>query len=126
MSIAYGLAETIAEIPDVLEGSDESLLRSEANFVLGGELPENINFFDAVKQFLQHELLVTQRTINSGNREKFYENTFSFASVFVPILNMCANKIPRLKNSHFLLLLDDAHTLNNHQVSCFELLDRVS
>ena len=116
LSIAYGLAETLAEIPDVLEGADESLLRSEANFVLGGELPEKANFFDAVKQFLQRELSVTQRTINSGNRETFYENTFSFASVFVPILNMCANKTPRLKDSHFLLLLDDAHALNEHQV----------
>ena len=116
LSIAHGLAETLLEIPDVLEGADKSLLRSEANFVLGGELPKDASFFDAVKQFLQRELLVTQRTINSGNRETFYHNTFSFASVFVPILNMCANKIPRLKESHFLLLLDDAHALNEHQV----------
>ena len=116
LSITYGLAETLAEIPDVLEGADESQLRSEANFVMGGELPENVSFFEAVKQFLQRELLVTQRTINSGNKKTFYENTFSFTSIFVPILNMCSNKIPRLKDSHFLLLLDDAHALNEHQV----------
>ena len=116
LSIAYGLAETLAEIPDVLENADESELRSEANFVLGTELREDANFFDAVKQFLQRELLETQRTLNSGNQETFYENTFSFASVFVPILNMCVNKIPQLKGSHFLLLLDDAHALNEHQV----------
>ena len=116
LSIAYGLAETLAEIPNVLEGSDELLLRNEINFVLGGELPKNANFFDSVKQFFQRELLVTQRTLNRGSRETFYENTFSFASVFVPILNMCSNKIPQLKDSHFLLLLDDAHALNEHQV----------
>ena len=116
LSIAYGLAETLAEIPDVLEGTDESQLRSEMNFVMGGELPEDVSFFEAVKQFLQRELLVTQRTINRENENTFYENTFSFTSVFVPILNMCSNKIPRLKNSPFLLLLDDAHALNEHQV----------
>lgn len=116
LSIAYGLAETLAEIPDVLECANESLLRSEVNFVLGAELPEKASFFEAVKQFIRRELLDTQRKINSGKRETFYENTFSFASVFVPILNMCANKIPRLKDSHFLLLLDDAHALNKHQV----------
>ena len=116
LSIAYGLAETLSEIPDILKNADESLLRNEANFVLGGELPKDTNFFDAVKQFLQHELLITQRTINSEKREMFYENAFSFASVFVPILNMCANKIPQLKNSHFLLLLDDAHALNEYQI----------
>ena len=116
LSIVHGLVETLEEIPDLLEGADESGLRSEANFVLGAKLPEEANFFDAVKQFLQRELLNTQRTINSGKRATFYENTFSFASVFVPILNMCANKIPRLKDPHFLLLFDDAHMLNKHQV----------
>ena len=116
LSITYGLAETLAEIPDVLEGTDESLLHSVANFVLGADLPEDANFFEAVKQFLHRELLATQRKINSGNREMFYENTFSFASVFVPILNMCSNKIPKLKGSHFLLLLDDTHSLNKYQV----------
>ncbi len=116
LSLAYGLAETLSEIPDVLEGADGSLLSSQANYVLGADLLEGIGFFEAVKQFLQHELLATQRKINSGNRKAFYENTFSFASVFVPLLNMCASKIPRLKDSHFLLLLDDAHALNKYQI----------
>ena len=116
LSIAHGLAETLAKIPGVLSGADESLLHNEAEFVLGGSLPKHVGFLDSVKQFLQREILSTQRTINSGKGERFYENTFSFASVFVPVLNMCANKIPRLKDSHFLLLLDDAHALNKHQV----------
>ena len=116
LSIAQALTETLAEIPDVLEGADESVLRSETNFVLGAKLREDANFFDAVKQFLQQELRETQRTLNRGKQATFYENTFSFASVFIPVLNMCANKIPRLKNSHFLLLLDDAQALNNDQV----------
>ena len=116
LSLAYGLSETLNAIPDVLSGANEQLLRSEASFVLGGKLPEDVSFFDAVRQFIQRELLRTQRTINSGDREKFYDNTFSFTSVFVPILNLCVKKIPRLKDSHFLILLDDAHTLNEHQV----------
>ena len=116
LSIVDSLIETLAEIPDVLEGADESPLRSEMNFVFGEDLPEDASLFEAVKQFLRRELLVTQRKINSGKRATFYENTFSFASVFIPILNMCVNKIPRLKDSHFLLMLDDAQALNDHQV----------
>ena len=116
LSIANGLIDTLEKIPNVLENANELDLRNEANFVLGAELPKNANFFEAIKRFLQRELLVTQRKINSGDQEMFYENTFSFASVFVPILNMCTNKIPRLKESHFLLLLDDAHTLNEYQI----------
>ena len=116
LSIAYGLADTLSEIPDVLEGADEQWLRDELSFVLGADLPQEADFFEAIKRFLHKELLDTQRTINSRERDAFYENTFSFASVFVPLLNMCSKKIPRLRGSHFLLLLDDAQTLNKHQV----------
>ena len=116
LSIAYALADTLNEIPDILEGADEAWLRSETSFVLGAELPEGGGFFDAVKQFLSRELLTTQRAINKGLKKPFYDNTFSFASVLVPILNICANKIPSFKESHFLLLLDDAHVLNMHQL----------
>ncbi len=116
LAMVYALADTLSEIPDVLNEADESWLRNEANFVLGADLPEDGNFFEAVKQFVQRDLLRTQRAINAGNREKFYENTFSFVSGFVPILNMCVSKVPQLNESHFLLLLDDAHALNPHQV----------
>ena len=116
LSIAYGLADTLSEIPDVLEGADDSYLREEASFVLGANLPGGATFFDAIMQFLQRELLNTQRAINAGKFAAFYENTFSFASVFVPMLNLCSKRIPRLSDSHFLLMLDDAHTLNEHQV----------
>lgn len=116
LSIVYGLAETLSEIPDLLNDADSQLLCSEANFVLGSDLPEGPSFFDAIKQFVQRELLDTQRAINSEDRESFYNNTFSFASVVVPMLNICVNKIPQLADSHFLLLLDDAHALNEHQI----------
>ena len=116
LSMAYGLADTLSEIPDVLNGADVPLLRSEASFVLDGELPQGGNFFESIKNFLQREILKTQRTINSQDRDAFYENTFSFASVFLPMLNMCSNKIPRLRDSHFLLLIDDAHALNEYQI----------
>ena len=116
LSIAYGLADTLSEIPDVLEGADEQWLRDELSFVLGADLPQEADLFEAIKRFLHKELLDTQRTINSRERDAFYENTFSFASVFVPLLNMCSKKIPRLRDSHFLLLLDDAQILNKHQV----------
>ena len=116
LSMAYGLVDTLSEIPDVLEGADERWLRDEISFVLGADLPEAPPFFEAIKQFFNRELLETQRTLNSKTLEAFHENTFSFASAFVPILNMCSKKIPQLQASHFLLLLDDAQVLNKHQV----------
>ena len=116
LSITHGLVETLLEVPGILDGADESRLRSESEFVLGDSLPHGETFFDAVLQFLQRELLNTQRVLNSRNPEAFYENTFSFASVFVPIINMCSKRVPKLQESHFLLLIDDAHALNVYQI----------
>lgn len=116
LSLAYSLAETLSEVPEILRDTDESTLRKEADFVLGGNLPKECNFFEAIQQFIQKELLKTQRTLNSPDRSAFHEDTFSFISVFVPILNIFTNKIPKLRKSHFLLLIDDAHSLNKYQI----------
>lgn len=118
LSLAYSLSDTLSEIPDLLKDADESLLRKEASFVLGGELPEESNLFESIKLFIRRELLETQRVLNSPDRSAFYKNTFSFISAFVPILNICSSQIPKLKQSrsHFLLLIDDAHSLNEHQI----------
>ena len=116
LSITHALIETLMEIPDVLQGVDEPWLRSESAFVLGGSLPTEGSFLEAIRQFLQRELLNTQRVLNSTRLEAFYENTFSFASVFVPVITMCSRRIPALTQSHFLLLIDDAHALNGQQI----------
>ena len=116
LSLVYALVDTLSEIPDALKGADESLLRSEAEFVLGAELPKDGDFFEAIKQFVQRELTLTQRALNTGKGAVFYENTFTFVSIFVPLIQMCSSKIPQFKDSHFLLLIDDAHSLNEYQV----------
>ena len=116
LSITHALVETLLEVPEVLFDADEAWLRGEAEFVLGGSLPKDGSFLEAILQFLQRELLNTQRALNSGRLEVFYENTFSFASVFVPVANMFPKRLPTLAESHFLLLIDDAHALNGQQI----------
>lgn len=116
LSMTYGLAETLAEIPGLLEGTDETALREEVGFVLGADLPDGVGFFEAIMRFVQRELLLTQRAMNKGDEEPFYDETFSFAAMFVPIAQICAKRLPQLGDAHFLLMLDDAQALNPHQV----------
>lgn len=114
--ITYCLANTLEQIPDILENSDGKLLREEVGFLLGIDLPASHSFFQATKLVVAKELLDTQRVLNSDDPQAFYSNTFSFASVFVPLLNLCSKSIPKLKDSHFLLLIDDADALNQYQI----------
>lgn len=114
--ITYCLSDTLQKIPDILKGADEKMLREELEFLLGIDLPANRSFFQSTMLAVEKELLETQHVLNSDDPAAFYRNTFSFASVFVPLLNLCSKRIPVLESSHFLLLIDDAHALNQYQI----------
>ena len=116
LSIVYSLVDTLAEIPDLLDSADTVQLKSEIEYLLNGEIPAIDGFFDALKAFVHRILADTQRTLNSVNADAFYEHTYSFSSLVVPVLNLFVTRIPKLQESHFLFLIDDAHALNEHQV----------
>lgn len=115
LSIAQRIAETLKDVPNVMEGADEERLRSKLAFVFGTQLPDSAPFFDAITDFVEREALVTQRAMNDAQKLAIeYEDTFTFASLIIPLLG-CARTIPCFRNSHFMLLIDDAHDLNEYQ-----------
>ena len=116
MSIAYALAKTLEKIPRVLDDVDVDPLRQELNLRLGLDLDGSLPVFSALRGILDRELLETQRAMNQPPSDTFYQDTFSFPSIVVPIMQMCQRNIPKLRDSHFLLLIDDAQVLDNHQV----------
>ena len=118
LAIAHALVTTLENIPRVLDGADDALLRGEVNGLFGSDLSEGLALFAGIRTYLSRELLETQRAMNRPEGDAFYENTFSFASVVVPLMHICERGIPRLGGTHFLLLIDDAHVLNDSQVSC--------
>jgi hypothetical protein len=116
LSLVFSIAQTLASIPGVMEGADEAKLRSRIEFIFDAELPNNVPFFDAIMDFVNKENLRTQRSVNDRKSPSVeYDNTFSFSSLVVPMLG-CTRFIPRLQESHFMLLVDDAHDLNAHQI----------
>lgn len=114
LSIAYGIAETLAILPELLEGADDAILRSEMAYIFRRPLPAATSFFEAIKIYVQEEIVNTQKKINSPEASAFYEDSLTFSTSVLPLLN-CIKKIPKLQNSHFLLMIDDAHDLNVYQ-----------
>ena len=116
LSLVYHIAQTLASIPDVMKGADQEQLRSRIEFIFGTELRHNVQFFQAIMDFVDKENLRTQRTVNDRKSPSVeYEDTFSFSSTVMPILG-CTRAIPKLQGSHLMLLIDDAHDLNTHQI----------
>ena len=114
LSILYYLANTITHIQGITKDFEESSLRTEIEYILGDTIPTSSSFFEAIKTYVQAQLTRTQQEMNKPGPDSFYENTFTFSSAVLPLLNVI-KKIPELKSSHFLLMIDDAHDLNNYQ-----------
>lgn len=116
LSLLYAVAETLGAIPGVLDGAEEHALRSRLEFILESDLPPAVSFFEAVMDFTQKANLKTQETVtDSTSPSVTLKSTYSFASLIVPVLGL-TRAIPKLKHSHFMFLIDDAHDLNERQL----------
>ncbi|MBI2825942.1 MAG: hypothetical protein HYX69_14760 [Planctomycetia bacterium] len=116
LSIAFRIAETLARIPNALDGADVDRLRDKIEFVFAKEMPSGASLFDGLMEFVERESLETQRRINDPKTaEVAYNDTYTFSSLVAPLLG-CARLMPALARSHFMLLIDDAHDLNEHQL----------
>lgn len=118
LNIAYELCNTLEfVIENVIENNIENnSIASDIEYILGIELPKENNVFCALKKFLNRELIATQKNIiNSSDNDVFYNNSFSFSSLVIPIINI-ATSIPELNDSHFVFMIDDAQLLKEKVV----------
>lgn len=116
LAVAHSLAEVVGTIGNPLTFDETPAPFVEASALLGAELPTTMPFFDSVGAFIQGEIRQTQLATNAANREAFYDNTFSFVSLLAPLLGLCSKYVKELATSHFSMMIDDAHSLNEHQI----------
>ena len=115
LSIAHAIVATLADVPNVLAGSNEDQLRAEVSTVLAAVLEAQFTFLDSIRVFLEVQIRETQRTALSRDLGKYHKETFSFASLVMPLLGIFGRSISRLRESHYNLLIDDSQALNKWQ-----------
>lgn len=116
LSITSAFVDTLGSIQELHQPSDPDYIHEEIGFILGESLPNGTTIFDSLKQFIRRELLRTQRILDAERPDAFYPNTYTFNSLFVPILYTLSEHIEALQHSHFRLMMDDAHILNKFQI----------
>lgn len=114
ISIMYSIIDSLANLSSIIEAEDKSI-RKEIEFIFDFEIPESGTLFDGLKLCFQKEIKKAQMTINSKEREAFYENAISFSSGVIPLITLLT-KTKCLQNTHFSLMLDDSHDLNKYQI----------
>ncbi len=114
LGIAYAIAHDLDCLPEGLEPDQDAQLREELVYILGAELIENQPVLRALMLYIQRESRRSQAALNGLRTEEFRQNAFTFSSLVHPLLQ-ALRRCARLEDTHFLLLIDDAHDLNQRQ-----------
>lgn len=118
LSILYAVAETISVSKELIEATEpyrEDFL-GELTYIWDADFnPGASNFYEAIKQYANKETIDTQKHINRYDSDSFYAGALSFSSTILPFLNIL-RRIEPLKNSHFMIMIDDAHDMNRYQI----------
>lgn len=114
LAVIYGIAQTLMLLPSTLVSADENALRADLDYLLGMKLRAEDSFYDGLSDWAQKEIIQTQKRMNNPSADSFYEDSMSFSSGVMPVLG-CIRQIPALRNSHLMLMIDDAHDLNEYQ-----------
>lgn len=118
LSILYAIANTLGAVDELVDNikpfSDE--LYSTAEYMWDVKLDHSShNFFEAIKKFVNKENIRTQKEINSRYSDNFYDSALSFSSTVLPFL-ISLKKVDCLKDAHYMLMIDDAHDMNEYQI----------
>ena len=118
LSILYSIANTLSEIEDIVYETNDikEKLYDEIEYVWDVQLDRTSpTFFDAIMRFVNREAITTQKRINAFDSDSFYESALSFSSSVLPFLQMM-REVNLMSETHFLLMIDDAHDMNEYQI----------
>ncbi len=114
LAIAVAISEHCEHIVELFTPKDLEALSEELYYIFDDDIPKDRSIFKSLKRLLNKELRTTQ--------EKFFlfedKSDFSFARTFysliLPLLT-ALRSTSLLNSSHFSLMIDDAHDLNEDQ-----------
>ena len=116
LAITHHLAKTLDDDSHLIGDVETATLGDDLGNALGRPLPAGTSLFKQVLAFTAREIRETQHIINRADSEAFYTQALSFSTLVMPLFEVLLRQIKALSGSHFLLMIDDAHDLNEHQV----------
>ena len=113
LDIAYYLIESIEIIKDQLTINNYNEIVDEINYILNIEVKNKNNLFNNLMKYFKKESVEYQKKILGGLDIKT-TTSWTFYSLIIPLFGIL-RKLEPLKNSHFMLMIDDIQYLNEHQ-----------
>lgn len=114
LSIMYHVSETLRLESDRVTDKEANALGKEVEFYFDTDLNQGPDVFDAICQFAQRESVKAQRLMNSPSEETLYSKCMSFHTAVIPLLR-AVRKVAAFSDTHFMVMIDDAHDFNAYQ-----------
>jgi len=112
--MALSLIDALIEIPEIINIINQKELEFELTYLFDTEFPSASDILKRIKLFLRREFVKTQREINRSDSDSFYQDTYTFSSVLIPMIDVLRS-LRNMQGTHFIFLMDDAHDLNPFQ-----------
>lgn len=118
LSILYAIADTLSVSEELIDATEKHRhdFLEELTYTWDAQFNRAApSFFEAIKQYVNKEIIDTQKHINQFDSDSFYSGALSFSSTILPFMNIL-RRVELLKKSHFMIMIDDAHDMNKYQI----------
>lgn len=115
MTILHSLASELEVSDKVVSGLNLGEFLIDFEYIVGERLPDKSNVLTALKLFAQRQVNIVEKIRIHTNEELKFINLYSFQSLIVPVIELLKNT-EILSDSHFMIMIDDAHDLNHFQI----------
>lgn len=116
LSMVASLIDSILELNNSSSFLNDNSLFEELSYIFDDELPSEENVFLSLKKYIRKQFINTQKHINRSDSDSFYDDTVTFTSILIPLIEIIKEK-PCFQDVHFIFMMDDAHDLNSFQRS---------
>ena len=113
LEMAYYIVKGIHTVKEFIPISDLDIILNEIAYVLNIDISDKSDFFSSLMQYFRKESIAYQKNI-MANFDIKTTTLWSFYSLIIPLLLMF-RKVEVLKNTHFMLMIDDIQYLNEYQ-----------
>jgi hypothetical protein len=117
LSISSAIVSSLKDIPEIISAFQEFNEEFKEDFNYIFDIPNNAkrSFLESISKWIDKETFETQKHINDPKNDEFYQNALALSTFVQPLIKLM-KKVPLLKDTHFIFLIDDAHDLNSQQV----------
>ena len=113
LDMAYYIIKSIDTIKEFIVIDNLDKILDEIIYVLDIDIYDKSNLYESLMQYFKKETVSYQKKI-MANFDIKSMTSWSFYSLIIPLLGIL-RKIDALKNTHFMLMIDDIQYLNEHQ-----------